>query len=102
MGRVDWERWRSENPAPKEWVRRPCPQCGAATVKQAETMCKPTSLPSGDYECGTPDEAPTFFGYIHNRSDEWLAHNGEFWGAVAYDEGLTDQKSPAVKDRGSE
>jgi len=91
MGRVNWSEWSKANPAPKEWARKPCPQCGAVTVKDATTMCRPTSSPSGDYECGTPDEAPRFFGFVHNHSDDWLAHSEEYWSVVAYDEGMTDE-----------
>ncbi|KIC42207.1 hypothetical protein RA27_02085 [Ruegeria sp. ANG-R] len=93
MGRLNWEQWRTDNPKPeREWARSPCPRCGAVTVKEASQKCRPTQLPSGEYECPRDDEeAPTYFGFLHDHSPEIEEWNGKFWGAVAYDEGYTDQ-----------
>ena len=97
LGRVDWGAWRRDNPAPKEWTPEACPWCGATTAKEAETKCRPQSLPSGDYECGTPEEAPRYFGKLHQRSKAWLDREGDFWGLVAYDEGLTNNLDDEVR-----
>lgn len=33
------------------YVPTPCPQCGAVTEKDAETMCKQTCDETGEYSC---------------------------------------------------
>lgn len=93
MGRLDWDKWHQENPAPdKKWSRSPCPRCGAATVKDASAKCRPVQLPCGEYECPRDDEdAPTHFGFLHDHSPEFEEWSGKFWRAIAFDEGLTDQ-----------
>lgn len=36
---------------PLDWQRAPCPACGATTVKEAETMCKPQRDETGESDC---------------------------------------------------
>ena len=38
--------------------RVPCHRCGAHTLSEAETLCRPTSDQSGEYSCpGSEDDA---------------------------------------------
>ena len=90
MGVIDWARWNKANPEPgKLWARKPCSVCGAASIREARDKCRPIGYPSGDSECGPPEEAPTYFGWLHDYSDEWLEWDGRRWQAYAVDEGLT-------------
>lgn len=73
-----------------EYVPAPCPWCGAKTIEEASAKCRPMCMPSGDYECGTPEEAPDDGGLIHQPNPDHVALNGYLWGWYAVDEGLTD------------
>lgn len=75
-----------------EYVRGPCPWCGAKTLKEASEKCRPVSDQCGEYYCGTPDEAPTYFGYLHQKNPEYVNLDGYLWGWYAFDEGMTDQE----------
>ena len=92
MGRLDWDKWRRDNPEPsKKWAREPCPRCGAKTLAEAAGQCRPFQLPSGEYDCPSDEDAPTWFGFLHAHSKDWANWNDKFWGACAYDEGYTDK-----------
>lgn len=41
-----------------EFEPRPCPSCGATTVYEAETLCRPSQDQTGEYDCaGEFDDA---------------------------------------------
>lgn len=62
---------------PLKFKRTPCPQCGARTEKQAETMCKQTLGYDDEYHCAGEFDAngwsiqPTAESLKAN--DEWYA-----------------------------
>ena len=62
------------NPEPRKWVRTPCRECSAKTVREAEKLCRPNQSPCGEWSCpgNEYEEAPTYFGYLHAPSQEWL------------------------------
>ena len=75
-----------------KYKRAPCPWCKATTLSEARTKCRPVSDPCGEYYCGTPEEAPTYFGFLHQTNPKYMELDGYLWGWYAFDEGMTDQE----------
>lgn len=73
-----------------EFIPAPCPWCGARTLEEAGTKCRPQSLPCGEYYCGTPEDAPDHGGLIHQINPDYADLDGYLWSWLAFDEGLTD------------
>ncbi|MDP3869201.1 hypothetical protein [Phenylobacterium sp.] len=48
----------------KWWARGACPQCGAHTEEEAETLCRPSQTQDGEYVCAQPDEQSDAEGYL--------------------------------------
>ncbi len=72
-----------------KYIQAPCPRCGAATVAEGEGRCQPRQDITGDYTCGTPDDAPEDGGMLHQLNPEFLELTDYLWGWVALDEGYT-------------
>lgn len=86
MTREEAKRRISELPA---YIPGPCPTCSAVTLEEAGEKCTPWQLPCGEYECGTPEDAPETDGLIHIRNPEYAELEGYLWEWFAFDEGLT-------------
>ena len=66
-----------------KYARRACPQCGARTSRQAETVCKATQGMDGDYHCAGNDAKEDAHGWLlfHteaslNALDAWYQQQG--------------------------
>lgn len=90
------ERARERLHATPEFIPGPCPRCGACTFEEAEDKCRPMQLPSGEYECGTPDDGPNLqddpSGPLYQRNPVYDQLDGYLWGWYALDEGLTKEE----------
>ena len=98
--RIDWGKWRAQNPQPKrKWVRSKCEDCGARTLSEAAEKCRPHQLPCGEYVCAVdPDHQPEkTFGYIYRYSPEWMERDGLYWATMAFDEGYSNKLPDASK-----
>lgn len=75
-----------------EYVPGACPRCGATTFEEAATKCRPYQMPTGDYNCGSPDEGPNATndsGPLYQLNPAHQKLNGYLWGWFAVDEGMT-------------
>ena len=78
-----------------EFIPGACPWCGATTFEEANTKCRPQSLPSGEYYCGSPDAGPNCenaTGPLYQRTPEYDALDGYLLGGHVFDEGLTKRR----------
>ncbi len=74
------------------FIPGPCSRCGAVTLDEASGKCRPYSLPSGEYACGTPEEAPDTGGLLHQVNPRYAQLDGYLWHWYAFDEGMTSEE----------
>lgn len=55
------------------WKRGPCSDCGAHTIFEAETKCRPHQDQSGEYYCAQPDGHEDAEGYFVQETDHAIA-----------------------------
>ena len=76
------------NPA-RELKRSPCPRCGARTLNQAETRCRPQQDITGDYVCPSGDERDVDSnGYFRVETASFIEKMNAWYDAVGKTESL--------------
>lgn len=77
---------------PAEWIKGPCPDCGAVTLKEAETRCRPQSDQTGEVFCPTTD-APETGGFVHVVNPAYVK-----WLDAKIDAEMRGEHQPAQED----
>lgn len=73
-------------PQPKRELKRaPCPRCGARTLRQAETRCRPQRDFTDEYVCPSGDEADVDeHGFFRVETDRYLKKMDEWYRAAGF------------------